>query len=99
MQSEPLLVIESEIRSIPRIFLLFFQLFTWKSFGKSVDTTRNSTLKLVKIANFESVLLKTNEDIAPQNREISQTFVWSVVMVTNINFLLTISIDCQVQHL
>ena len=29
-----------------------------------------------KLAKFESHLLKTKEDIAPQNREILQTFVW-----------------------
>ena len=31
--------------------------------------------KISKIAKFESDLLKTNEDIAPQSREILQTFV------------------------
>ena len=29
-----------------------------------------------KISKFENDLLKTNEDIAPQRREILQTFVW-----------------------
>ena len=29
-----------------------------------------------KIANFESDLLKTNEDIVPQSREILQMFIW-----------------------
>ena len=33
-------------------------------------------LKIGKIAKFESDLLKTNEDTAPQSREILQTFVW-----------------------
>ena len=33
-------------------------------------------LKISKIAKFESDLFKTNEDIAPQSREILQTFVW-----------------------
>ena len=33
-------------------------------------------LKISKIAKFESDLLKTNEGIAPQSREILQTFVW-----------------------
>ena len=32
-------------------------------------------LKITKIAKFESDLLKTNQDIAPQGREILQTFV------------------------
>ena len=33
-------------------------------------------LKISKIAEFESDLLKNNENIAPQSREILQTFVW-----------------------
>ena len=33
-------------------------------------------LKISKIAQFESDLLKSNEDINPQSREILQTFVW-----------------------
>ena len=33
-------------------------------------------LKMSKIAEFESDLLKTNEDIALQSREVLQTFVW-----------------------
>ena len=33
-------------------------------------------LEIGKIAKFESDLLKTNKDIAPQSREILQTFVW-----------------------
>ena len=33
-------------------------------------------LNISKIAEFESDLLKTNEDIAAQSREILQTFVW-----------------------
>ena len=33
-------------------------------------------LKIGEIAKFESNLLKTNEDIAPQRCEILQTFVW-----------------------
>ena len=32
--------------------------------------------KISKIAKFESDLLKLNEDIAPESREILQTFVW-----------------------
>ena len=32
--------------------------------------------KISKIAKFESDLLKTNKDTAPQSREILQTFVW-----------------------
>ena len=33
-------------------------------------------LKISKIAKFESDLLTTIEDTAPQSREILQTFVW-----------------------
>ena len=33
-------------------------------------------LKISKTAKFESVLLKTYKDIAPQSREILQTFLW-----------------------
>ena len=33
-------------------------------------------LKISKIAKFESDLLTTIEDTAPQTREILQTFVW-----------------------
>ena len=54
----------------------FFQLLKWESSGKSVNTTGKSALKLVKIAKFESVLLKTNEGVASQSRENLQTFVW-----------------------
>ena len=32
--------------------------------------------KISKIAKFQSDLLKTNENIAPQSRDILQTFVW-----------------------
>ena len=32
--------------------------------------------KISKAAKFESDLLKLNENIAPQSREILQTFVW-----------------------
>ena len=33
-------------------------------------------LKISKIAKFESDLVKTGDDIAPQSGEILQTFVW-----------------------
>ena len=33
-------------------------------------------LKVSKIAKFEIEFFKTNKDIAPQSREILQTFVW-----------------------
>ena len=54
----------------------FFQLSTWTSSGKSVDTTQKSTLKLVKIATFECDLSKTNGDTPPQSHKILQKFVW-----------------------
>ena len=54
----------------------FFQLSTWTSSGKSVDTTQKSTLKLVKITTFECDLLKTNGDTPPQSHKILQKFVW-----------------------
>ena len=59
-----------------RPFHGFFQLLRWTRYGKTVNTTENSALKISKIAEFESVLLKTNEGIAPQSRDILQTFVW-----------------------
>ena len=52
-----------------RPFHGFFQLLTWTRYGKTVYTTENSALNISKIAEFESVLLKTNEDIARQSRE------------------------------
>ena len=33
-------------------------------------------LKISRTAKFQSDLLKTNEDIAPQGRQILQTFAW-----------------------
>ena len=53
-----------------RPFHGFFQLLTWTRYGKTVDTTEKSAVKISKIAEFESVLLKTNEGIASQTREI-----------------------------
>ena len=41
-----------------------------------METTEKNVLKLVKLLSFESDLLKTNEDIAPQSREILQAFAW-----------------------
>ena len=37
---------------------------------------RKESLKTSKTAKFESDLLKTNKDTAPQSREILQPFVW-----------------------
>ena len=52
------------------LFTVFFQLVTWTRYGKTVDATKKSARKISKIAEFESVLLKTNEGIASQSREI-----------------------------
>ena len=46
--------------------------------GKIRQLRWKERLENIKIARFESDLLKTNEDIAPhQSREILQMFVWS----------------------
>ena len=60
-------------------FHRFFQLLTDGQVRESSSTPLERApfnLKASKIAKFESDLLKTNEDIAPQSREILQTFVW-----------------------
>ena len=44
-------------------------------FGKIRRRHWKERLKIYKIAKFESDLLKSNEDTAPQSREILQTFV------------------------
>ena len=46
-------------------------------------------LKKNKIAKFESDLLKTNEDIAPQSHEILQMFVWWLVCYTAVFIVVT----------
>ena len=46
--------------------------------GKIRRHHQKERLKMSKIAKFVCVLLKTNEDSAPQSREILQTFVWCV---------------------
>ena len=43
---------------------------------QSVDAAEHSALTLVNLPRFKSDLLKSNEEIAPQSREILQTFVW-----------------------
>ena len=45
-------------------------------FGKIRRQHWKERLQISKIAKFECDLLKTNEDIASQSREILQTFVW-----------------------
>ena len=54
---------------------VFFQLLTWQV-GKIRRHHWKELLKISKIAKFECDLLKTNEDSAPQSREILQMFVW-----------------------
>ena len=41
-----------------------------------VDAAEQSALTLVNLPRVKSDLLKSNEEIAPQSREILQTFVW-----------------------
>ena len=60
-------------RPFPAFF--FFNFWHGKVREKFVDITEKSALRLVKIAKFESDLLKINKDTAPQSREILQTFV------------------------
>ena len=43
---------------------------------QSVDAAEQSALTLVNLPRVKSDLLKSNEEIAPQSREILQTFVW-----------------------
>ena len=51
--------------------------FDMNKLGKSAYSTGKSAFKLAKLsARFGSDLLKTNKDMAPQSREILQTFVW-----------------------
>ena len=51
--------------------VFFFSTFDTDKLGKIFRR-----LKIGKIAKFEIHLLKTNEDIAPQSREILQVFIW-----------------------
>ena len=45
-------------------------------FGKIRRHHWKGRLKISKISKFESDLLKSYKDTAPQSREILQTFVW-----------------------
>ena len=51
-------------------FPQFFLLLTWTSQGNSVNSAGKSTFNISMISKFKSDLLKTNEAIAPQSREI-----------------------------
>ena len=60
-----------------RPFYVFFLTFDLnKLVGKIRRRSWKERLKIGNIAKFESDLLKNNEDIAPQNHEILQAFVW-----------------------
>ena len=54
---------------------MFFTTFDMDKVEKICRHRRKEHLKISKIAKFESDLLKTNEDIALQIREIWETFV------------------------
>ena len=44
--------------------------------GKILQHYWKERLKISRTVKFQSDLLKTNEDIAPQSRQILQTFAW-----------------------
>ena len=78
---------EAQPRSVPlsgQTLPIFFFLFNfWGRQAK--ETTGKNVLKLLKLLSFESDLLKTNEDIAPQSREILQAFAWHWGPGTNLH--------------
>ena len=51
------------------IFFLFFFFFNFRH-GQSKETTGKNVLKVVKLPSFKVICLKTNEELAPQSREI-----------------------------
>ena len=54
--------------------------------GKIRQLRWKECLSVSKIAKFESDLLKTNEDRAPQSRLILQTFEWWAPPFKHLNF-------------
>ena len=44
--------------------------------GKILQHYWKERLKISRTVKFQSDLLKTNEDIAPQSRQVLQTFAW-----------------------
>ena len=58
------------------LFTIFFSTFDMDEFGKIRRHHWKGRLKISKISKFESDLLKSYKDTAPQSREILQTFVW-----------------------
>ena len=53
-----------------------FLTFHWDQLGNIRQRGWIERLKVSKVDKFESDLLKTNENIATQSRDILQTFVW-----------------------
>lgn len=53
-----------------------FLTFHWDQLGNIRQRGWIERLKISKVDKFESDLLKTNENIATQSRDILQTFVW-----------------------
>ena len=58
------------------LFTIFLSTFDMDKFGKIRRQHWKGRLKISKISKFESDLLKSYKDAAPQSREILQTFVW-----------------------
>ena len=58
------------------LFTIFFSTFDMDEFGKIRRHHWKGRLKISKISKFESDLLKSYKDTAPQSHEIWQTFVW-----------------------
>ena len=58
------------------LFTIFFSTFDMDEFGKIRRHHWKGRLKISKISKFESDLLRSYKDTAPQSREILQTFVW-----------------------
>ena len=58
------------------LFTIFFSTFDMDKFGKIRRHHWKGRLKISKISKFESDLLRSYKDTAPQSREILQTFVW-----------------------
>ena len=54
----------------------FFSTFDVDKLGKIRRYHWKQSIKISEIAKFESDLLKTNDEIAPQKREILNTFLW-----------------------
>ena len=53
-----------------------FSTLNMDQLGKIRQHYWKECLKICRTAKFQSDLLKTNEDIAPQSRQILQTFAW-----------------------